>query len=217
MRGKNRSKSRFYLLILSTVILLMVGAVLHFLFPSQKTITYYTDSDNIKFHSGDLIFRRGKSFVSQLVLLSDKQSQYSHVGVVIIRNNTPYVVHAVPGETENNEPEYVKLETIPEFLDVTKSADFAVYTLKNKYRNIGDMVAKKALDYFEQQIEFDASFNLEDHSRLYCTELVWCAYQSADINLIETYDKLKVPFYKGDFIYPGNLLNHPIFEKLYPN
>ncbi|MGM0567012.1 MAG: YiiX/YebB-like N1pC/P60 family cysteine hydrolase [Bacteroidota bacterium] len=217
MSKKSRSRPRFRLLILPLVIILLIGTGLYFLFPRQKTLTYYTDSDQIEFHDGDLILRRGKSFVSQLVLLGDKESQYSHIGIVIIRDNTPYVIHAVPGEAENNEPEYVRMETIPEFLDVSKSADFAVYTLKNKYKGIGNKVAEKAYEYYKEQIQFDSSFNLEDHSRLYCTELVWCAYLSADIKLTGTYDELKIPFYKGDFIYPSNLLNHSIFKKLYPH
>jgi hypothetical protein len=189
---------------------------LYFLFPRQKTLNYYTESDHIKFHDGDLILRRGKSFVSQLVLIGDKESQFSHVGIVILRDNIPYVIHAVPGEAENNKPEYVRMETIPNFLDVSKSADFAVYTLKNKYQQMGNKVAEKAFEYYKKQVQFDSSFDLKDHSKLYCTELVWCAYLSADINLIGTYDELNIPFYKGDIIYPGNLLNHSIFKKLYP-
>ena len=217
MNKKSRSRPRFRLLILPLVIILLIGMVLYFLFPHQKTLTYYTDSNRIKFHDGDLILRRGKSFVSQLVLIGDKKSQYSHVGIVIIRDNTPCVIHAVPGEAENNEPEYVRMETIPEFLDVSKSADFAVYTLKNQYKDIGDKVAEKAFEYYKKRIQFDSSFNLEDHSRLYCTELVWCAFLAADINLIGAYDELQIPFFEGDFIYPSNLLNQSIFKKLYPN
>lgn len=197
--------------------MILVGTAFYFFYPRQKTINYYTESDSIDFHNGDLVLRRGKSLVSQMVLLRDKHSEYSHVGVVVIKNGQPFVVHATPGEAEKDQPEYVKMETIQEFLDVEKSADFAVYSLTKQNSEIGTKVARKALDYYDQHIEFDSKFDLKDDSKLYCTELVWLAYKAAGINLIETYDEVNIPFYKGDFIYPSNLFMNPIFKRTYPN
>ncbi|MFW6019523.1 MAG: YiiX/YebB-like N1pC/P60 family cysteine hydrolase [Bacteroidales bacterium] len=214
--GQKAKKTRKFLYIALTAFFVITIVLVYFFFPRQKTITYYTDSDNITFHSGDIILRRGKSLVSQLVLLRDKASEYSHIGVIVIKDEQPYVIHAVPGEAEKHEPEYVKMETVKEFLDVKKSADFAVYTLKEDYRRYRQKVADKALTYVKNHVEFDSEFNLEDESKLYCTELIWRAYNYAGINLANSIDKINSPFYKGDFIYPSTLFSSPVFEKIYP-
>ena len=204
------------LISLIVILVFLVGPVAYLLITNHTSKSYFRESDSIEFHSGDLVFRRGKSFVSQLVLLRDNKSQYSHVGIVVMKDDQPYVVHAVPGEAEKDQPEYVKMETMPEFLDKDKSADFAVYSLKGQYEQTGKRVAEKAIEYFEKHIQFDSSFDLKDESKLYCTELVWRAYQYAGLNLIETYDKVNMPFYKGDFIYPSNIFLNPVFERIYP-
>src|SRR6056297_2091515 len=128
MFGKMLNSRKKRLLPIVIIAVFLVGSVLYLIIPGQSTISYFKQSDQIDFHAGDLVFRRGKSFVSQLVLLRDNQSQYSHVGIVVIKDDEPYVIHAVPGEAEKDQPEYVKMETMQEFLDVKKSADFAVYS-----------------------------------------------------------------------------------------
>ncbi len=188
----------------------------YFLYPSQKTLTYYTESDEIAFKSGDLILRRGKSFISQMVLLNDKKSEYSHIGIVVLQDSTPWVVHAVPGEAKKGEPEYIKMETVKSFLCVDKSADFAVFSPKEKYRNAAEKAAQHAREYYKQKILFDASFSLEDDSRLYCTELIWRAYQKAGINLAEQYTTVKSPLFNGDIIFPSDLFLNPIFIQIFP-
>ncbi len=209
--------SRYRMVALISMVFVITGTGLYFFYPRQKTINYYTESDNIEFHDGDLILRRGKSFVSQLVLLGDKDSEYSHIGLICIKNDTPFVVHAVPGEAEAGMPEYVKMETVPDFLSIDKSADFAVYSLKSRHRVAGRVAAAKAKEYFSRHIMFDSKFDHTDNSELYCTELVWCAYRAAGIDLVETYDKINVAVYESDFIKPSSIFLNPVFKKTYPN
>ncbi|MFO8087301.1 MAG: YiiX/YebB-like N1pC/P60 family cysteine hydrolase [Bacteroidales bacterium] len=208
-RAKNVSKL--------IILVLLIGFIVYFSGPKHPSLTFFNESDSIDFNNGDIILRRGKSLISQIVLLKDKDSEYSHVGIVVIQNDQPYVVHAVPGEAEKDMPEYVKMETMQEFLDSEKTVDFAVYTMASPDNTIRQKVAEKALTYFNQHIEFDSEFNLADDSRLYCTELVWQAYKAAGINLIKSYDKINIPFYKGDFIYPSDIFKNPNFKRLYPN
>ncbi len=203
--------------VIGLLVLILTGTGLYFFYPRQKTINYYTDSDSIEFHDGDLILRRGKSFVSQLVLLGDKDSEYSHIGIVSLRNDTPYVIHAVPGEVEQGMPEYVKMETVPEFLAIDKSADFAVYSLRSTYQEAGETAADKAMEFFREHIIFDSKFDHTDNSKLYCTELVWCAYKAAGIELVKNYDRINVAVYDSDFIKPSSIFLNPVFKKTYPN
>lgn len=203
-------------MIITLLLFLIISFGFYFFYPRQKTISYFRESDNIEFHDGDLVLRRGKSFVSRVVILGDKKSEYSHVGIIALRNGEPYVVHAVPGEADVNEPEYVKMESVKEFLNTEKSADFAVYSLNEKYRSQGEAAAGKAIEYFDKHYTFDKSFDLEDDLRLYCTELIWKAYQAAGIDLVDQFNVLKTPVYKGDFIYPSNLFLNPVFNKAYP-
>ncbi|MCK4408266.1 MAG: hypothetical protein KAV44_11365, partial [Bacteroidales bacterium] len=45
--------------------------------------------------NGDLVFRKGRSIASRVVLITDRASSYSHVGVIYMLNEIPYVIHTV--------------------------------------------------------------------------------------------------------------------------
>lgn len=206
----------YFVALFSVLFLAISIGGFYYFYPRQKTITYYTESDNISFNNGDLILRRGKSFISQMVLLNDRDSEYSHIGIIVVKDSIPWVVHAVPGEAPEGEPEYVKMETVKSFLCVEKSADFAVFSPQEKYRDMAEKAAQYARHYYNEKVVFDASFSLKDHNRLYCTELIWRAYLKAGINLAEEYTSIKSPIFKGDVIFPSDLFMNPIFNQIFP-
>jgi hypothetical protein len=51
--------------------------------------------------TGDLIFRSGISRDSHLIKVFDPGAEYSHVGLIDVRDGNEYVIHIEPGETED--------------------------------------------------------------------------------------------------------------------
>ena len=75
------------------------------------------------FREGDLVLRCGYGAESKVVTEAS-QSIYSHIG--ILHYDTPsaqwQVLHAVPGEAEKGEPEWLKAESISEFYSFDRAS-----------------------------------------------------------------------------------------------
>ena len=181
--------------------------------PNINIGSYSIDTSILK--DGDVIFRRGTSFVSNMVLMADEKSPYSHTGIIKIIDNAFYVIHSVPAE-KLGEEDLTKLELLANFLCRDRSTAIAIYRLKNQNETISDCAANLAYSFAEQKIPFDSDFNLSDDSRLYCTELVWKSYLLAGIDLVDnTFENIDIPLSKGPYILPGTLLKSNHLKPIY--
>ncbi|MBN1638041.1 MAG: hypothetical protein JW866_03685 [Ignavibacteriales bacterium] len=165
---------------------------------------------------GDLIFRKGRSLVSQFVLLMDSDSPYSHVGVVVRPQDSIFVVHAVPGETDAD-TDYVRMDYIDDFLDYENNSGGSIYRFFDTINfAIPNTAAEIAKSYFDDKIMFDPDFSMRTDDKLYCTELVWKAYKNAGIDLIENrLDTAFIPLGDGPFLYPSSLIKSKYLNKIY--
>lgn len=184
-----------------------------------------TDSPNIHIASytinnsllknGDVIFRRGTSFISNMVLMADEKSPYSHAGIIKIIDSTYYVIHSVPAE-KLGENDITKIESLTKFLLRDRATAIAIYRL-----NLGsDIIPIRAANFADvfakQNTPFDSDFNLQDSSRLYCTELIWKSYLLAGIDLVDNiFDNIDIPLSKGPYILPGTLLRSKYLSLIY--
>lgn len=167
-------------------------------------------ADQIK--PGDLIFRRGGSFASRAVLTADKDSYYSHVGMIYQSERGTFVIHAVPGESFN-EDELVKAEPLEAFLHESKAHAVTIRRLSNA--ELALEASRQAYSYVQNSVYFDADFDLDSSEKMYCTELVWRAYEAVDIDLVgSVFSQLSIPFLAGDFILPSTILNSPLLEEV---
>jgi len=181
--------------------------------PGKHVRSYSIDTSLLR--SGDIIFRKGNSLISQMVLLADGNSPYSHTGIIKIIYGKVFVIHSVPAE-ELGEEDIVKIEPIKDFLRSDRASAIAVYRLNSKDDSLGVSASDYAYDFQKKKIHFDSSFDLKDDKRLYCTELVWKAYLKAGTDLIENkYDNIKLPFTDGPYILPGNLLESKQLTNIY--
>lgn len=52
--------------------------------------------------SGDLIFRRGEGFISDIATnMSPHDKKYSHVGMILVQNNKTFVIHSQNDKDKN--------------------------------------------------------------------------------------------------------------------
>lgn len=200
---------------------------LHPLFPSVILLLFFAiiAGDTSFFHhqkrlisvpagslqNGDLVFRRGRSAESYVVLLTGHKSAYSHVGIITLEGSTAWVIHAVPGENGKG-PDYVRRETVADFLTPEKASRFAVYRadFPPETRN---RAAERAYAFFREHRLFDDRYDLKSDDKLYCTELVLKAFRQAEASLPDVgMTELDLIFGKITVMIPGNLIENTHFQ-----
>ncbi len=134
------------------------------------------------FLSGDLLFRRGRSLTSRAVLATDRESEYSHVGMIQVSEGQIWVIHTVPPDASGTGGGAI-MEPIVDFLAPDKASAAALYRPSTPPTGTAASAARTAQKFAQAHVAFDSAFNLKDHRELYCTELVWRAYLTAGIDL----------------------------------
>jgi len=163
---------------------------------------------------GDLVFRKGTSAASRVVLAADRSSGYSHIGIVVKDSHQWKVVHTVPGETDQECPEEViKKELLSQFFASKKAVSGAIFRL-DTIESVSRKAAEKALTLFERKLLFDHKYDLEDSTKMYCTELVFFVYNYAGVDLSEG-RRRTYPAIQGEFILPGDILAYPKLIKIW--
>lgn len=148
--------------------------------PSYESSVWVEDAD---FREGDLVLRCGWGMESQAVVESSN-SVYSHIGMLHYDSLSALwmVIHAVPGEAEKGEPEYLKYESLSDFYAPDRAKCGAWMRI-----DCSDSIASSAVLYalgkVRGKVTFDNDYLLSDTTQLYCTELVYQAYlhQGLDI------------------------------------
>jgi len=167
---------------------------------------------------GDIVFRKGRSLVSAVVMMNDPSTAYSHVGIVVHIDGEPFVVHAVPGEPDENGEEIVRCDKTADFLSIDKASRYAVYRLCRDTAGFSARAASKAMEYYEKNLAFDKAFDIRSDERLYCTELVWKAYLSSGINLTgNRFARLSMNLLADSLILPGQLIHSNLLKEIQLN
>jgi len=125
---------------------------------------------------GDIICRLGDRIWSMYFKeLSPHDKRFSHLGIIRIRNNTVSVINAEGLANEGKD--FVNEVSLKEFL---KSAQkIGIYRLRTIE---GEVVSDTALEYIG--LPFDWQFNMEDNSKLYCTELLYVILKRIDLDIV---------------------------------
>lgn len=161
------------------------------------------------FRDGDMVLRGGCGAESRLVM-QRSSSSFSHIGILrydsLLGEWT--VIHAVPGENEPGEPEYIKCETLTDFFDPMRAQSGAWMRI-----DCSDETAARAAWYclskYEERALFDNDYLLCDTTELYCCELVWLAYLREGIDISDSmrYEVPTVICSEGECIFPCNIEN----------
>jgi len=164
-------------------------------------------------NTGDLVFRQGDSFESNVVMGVDKSSIYSHVGLVIWQDSACRVIHAVPNESEKNEKDKVKVESIEEFFATDKALSGGIYRVGLKQEDVA-LIASKVKEIMGRRPLFDASMDLQDTNSFYCTELVWHIFRtSLNIDLSQG-RRHSIPLFP-DLIFCSDIMSYPNLKLVY--
>jgi len=168
--------------------------------PVKNTVALFP-AINLELQTGDLVFRRGKGFISDFFAqASEYEKLYSHVGVVVIKHGSPYVFHIIGNVQNGNKG--LKMESLTSFCDGTQNSAFAIY----RNGNLGGKQVEVE-NYLEaikkNKIVFDEHFDLVTDDAQYCTEMIYKMFASV------TGKQLSLSkFNEQSFVAVDNLYHH---------
>ncbi len=176
----------------------------------------HVDSIKSIVKEGDIVFRIGEGVVSRIVLASDINGKYSHIGMIINENDTLKVAHSVPGE-HNDDLDFdrVKIDAIEIFFSQNHASAGAVMrlNLSDKQRKT---LSKSAIDKERQNVKFDHDYDLNDTCSLYCTEFIQLLYSNIGIDISENRRSTAfVPGLQGDYIMPSDIYTNKKLKLIY--
>jgi len=138
----------------------------------------------VSLQPGDVVFRRGNGLTSRLVLWLDRDSRYSHVGIVVDSAGVPMVVHAVPDEPDYpGDVDRVKMEHPETFFSPKRTSVGEVRRPRNMAA--GRQAAEEAWKVYRRKVAFDHSYDETDTTKMHCTELVLFVYAKAGYPLVK--------------------------------
>lgn len=133
--------------------------------------------DDATFKTGDIIFQNSHSSQSQAIKLAT-HSKYSHVGIILIKDNKPFVLEAV---------EPVSLTPLKAWISRGEKSSYALRRVKKPLPE--NAVIQKKTDSIQKVYltkHYDVPFQWSD-DKLYCSELVWKFYHEVyGIDLCQT-------------------------------
>ena len=121
--------------------------------------------------TGDIIFRHGRGFISNsLLIFSREDPRYSQCGIISFIHNRPYVYHSIGGE--ENITNKLRLDRLETFCNPDDIHSFGIYRfdLDDKQIHKVDSMASR---FYKDGLEFDTEFDLKTDEKMYCTEFVY--------------------------------------------
>jgi len=136
-------------------------------------LLFSVDSHASSYKNGDIIFQTSTSRQSQL-LETTTNSKYTHVGIIVKDSNKFYVAEA---------SSKVKITPLDKF--IAKGKDHKYMVLRSD--EVNETKFSKMKSFVKKFLgkNYDLKFQWDD-DEMYCSELVWKAYDHAGIKLSET-------------------------------
>lgn len=176
--------------------------------------------EHIELRNGDIIIAGGVSLQSRLVRSLTKDNTYSHVGIIRQTPRGLCVIHAAPqGDGDGGLGD--RVAEIPLSLFLAKRGYVAIKVMRlagetSAAQQIAEDACQRAMHYAQQAIPFDKSFDLDEQEEIYCSELVYLAYQDAGHNWPDTLiAEVSTLAIDGPVILPGNFAKCPGFETIW--
>jgi hypothetical protein len=133
---------------------------------------------------GDLVLRAGTSYASnQIKELSVHEKFYSHVGIVVPVDSGMRICSIEPID-ETSKTDKIRYDDVETFLDPKQNAAFAIYRYNLNLEETL-MLTLYVQGYYAKKIAFDPEFKYETDNKMYCSELISKALDSATKGRIE--------------------------------
>ena len=163
--------SKRFLVILGLIVLMVgssaprVGASAFF--PAEPGRANPEELDFSKLETGDVILRKGRSFVSELITMG-LGSEVSHCGVILQSEGNWKVLHIISGRISNDN--CIRLDPLEDF--ISEGLPGSIYHVKPVKRPSSRLIERESLRLLQSKVSFDHDFDLGSDRELYCSELV---------------------------------------------
>lgn len=149
--------------------LFCVGYVIKNIPDQSPSVTYLKVPESTILQAGDLIFIEGSGYLSELFRnCAQRDRSYSHAGVVVCIETDSFVVAHMEMIKQGDSSDF-HLESIQSFISTSRS--WGIYRLPLTVAE-RQAIAQYALYIQKRQPSFDMSFNANDTTEFYCTELL---------------------------------------------
>ena len=169
--------------------------------------------------AGDVIFRQGTEAVSHMVRALD-QGVYSHVGLLVGQPGAWQVVHATPAERPG-QPDAVVLDSLEFFLAPQRARAFAVDRVDAPSAQARQQAVAWALAQVGRPFALQgtdhaagASTSTSTDDGIYCTTLVWQAWQRSGLDWQVAFIQVQMPLLGGRYLLPSALAQSPRLQRL---
>lgn len=174
-------------------------------------LTAFVDSifamklESIKLKTGDIIFRKEDSFLSDRFEKLDGRG-YSHTGVIYIIDKKIYVLHIERDDSKKD----LKIVPIKQYLKY--ATRYKIERLIRRYS--AESINKNIQKIIKINPKFDFKFDLNSDDKMYCTELVFKLYKNS-FGIELTKERHKFGFYQ--YISVGSLLDSKYLKNIATN
>lgn len=167
--------------------------------------------------AGDVIFRQGTEAVSHMVRALD-QGVYSHVGLLVGQPGAWQVVHATPAERPG-QPDAVVLDSLEFFLAPQRARAFAVDRVEApsaqaRQQAVAWALAQVGRPFALQGKDHAAGADASTDDGIYCTTLVWQAWQRSGLDWQVAFIQVQMPLLGGRYLLPSALAQSPRLQRL---
>ena len=140
---------------------------------SATAAAHWKDAPPAGIAAGDIVFRRGSGiWTAFFVAASQREKRFSHVGIIVSDGKGGFsILHAEANDLGTGR---VKVDSWTQFFKGATEA--AVYRCACKDVDPADIVREGMC---RLGVPFDNEFNISSEEKLYCTELVMVAVNSA--------------------------------------
>lgn len=144
-----------------------IWLLLFIIVASASAVTGKQRQTNIRLRCGDLLFCNStQSELSKAIdhaTQTKQQTHFDHLGIVDLKNDTLWVLHAAPTKG-------VSRETIQRFIHSDKETTITVYRLTSKYQNTIPTAIQRAYKYLGAP--YNQTYRMADEG-YYCSEYIY--------------------------------------------
>lgn len=176
-------KKRLFRVLIITSVILILFALFLFIYEyrsgQEQSFNKYrlsqTEIDSL--HDGDIILRHGFGIVSDMIgETMNEKFNVSHCAILCKTPDSVYVIHSVSSSLSNFDG--VQTCDMNKFMQESKPNSIIVVRYKPKIAKNLSCIAAKAHEYLKMQVPFDDKFDIQEHSRIYCSELPYLIFKS---------------------------------------
>lgn len=182
--------NRCIIFIIIALLLLWQCSLRHTSIPPEIPIT--------DLHSADIALRLGRTMQSEAIARYG-EAGYSHIGIIILTDSLPFVVHIEP-ESRGNE--LIRTEPITTFFHPDRAIAGCVMRHEKLNDSLRHVISSYALQLARRSISFDHDYLISDSTRMYCTELTERIFDKVGISLSQG-KRDRLPLAKEPVIMPS--------------